>query len=146
MGSPWRQWPVGTVGRAHASAAGAPKNKGAPALGRSRGGFRTPIHILTDRRGRPLRLRVTAGQRHDSAQARALVAAGTDAPRPCLITDRSQDGDAFRAWLAQQGLKAVLPARNGRTHPQRPGTGPGAPRRGTEPRLAPTRATRGHPL
>ena len=104
------------------------------------------IHILTDRRGRPLRLRVTGGQRRDSAQARALAAAGTDAPRPCLIADRSQDGDAFRAWLAQQGLKAVLPARHGRTHPQRPGTVPGAPRRGTEPRMAPTRATRGHPL
>ena len=40
----------------------APKNKGAePALGRSRGGFSTKIHVLADRRGRPLRLRVTGG-------------------------------------------------------------------------------------
>ena len=130
----------GRDGRARA------RERGGRALGRSRGGFRTQIHILTDRRGRPLRLRVTGGQRRDSAQARALAAAGTDAPRPCLIADRSQDGDAFRAWLAQQDLKAVLPARHGRTHPQRPGTVPGAPRRGTEPRRAPTRATRGHPL
>ena len=72
-----------TVGRAHVSAAGAPPNKGTdPALGRSRGGFGTQIHILADRRGRPLRLRVTGGQRHDSTQARALVEDWTDGPRP----------------------------------------------------------------
>ena len=51
------------IGRAHASAAGAPKNKEAEsALGRSRGGFGTQIPILADRRGRPLHLRVTGGQ------------------------------------------------------------------------------------
>ena len=56
--------------RAHVSAAGAPQNKGTdPALGRSRGGFGTQIHILADRRGRPLRLRVTG-------------TSATTAPRP----------------------------------------------------------------
>ena len=67
-------WLDSPVGRAHVSAAGAPQNKGTdPALGRSRGGFGTQIHVLADRRGRPLR--VTGGQRHDSTQARALVEA-----------------------------------------------------------------------
>ncbi len=28
------------------------------------------------------------------------------------------DGDAFRAWLAQQSIEAVIPARKGRTNPQ----------------------------
>ena len=43
-----------TVVRVHA---GAPQNKGTDhALGRSRGGFGTQIHVLADRRGRPLRL------------------------------------------------------------------------------------------
>ena len=80
------------------SAAGAPKNKGTdPALDHSRGGFSTRIHILADRRGHPLRLRVTSGQRHDSPQARALVEAWTDTLLPCLISDRAYDGDAFRA-------------------------------------------------
>ena len=41
------------------------------------------------RRGRPLRLRVTGGQCHDSTQTRALVEAWMDAPRFCLITDRA---------------------------------------------------------
>ena len=108
-----------TIVRAHVSAAGAPKKKEAePALGRSRGGFGTQIHILADLRGRPLRLRVTGGQRHDSTQVWAWVEDWTDAPLPCLIADRTDDRDGFRAWLAQRGIEAVIPARRGRTHPQ----------------------------
>ena len=62
-----------------------------------------------------------------------------DAPRPCLIADRAYyDGDAFRAWLAQQGIEAVIPARNGRTNPQSHDLEwyKGAQRRGTGHRLA----------
>ena len=108
-----------TVVRAHASAAGAPQKKGLdPALGRGRGGLSTQIHILADQRGRPLCLRLTGGPRHDSTQARALVEAWTGAPLPCLIADRAYDGDAFRAWLEQQGIEAVIPSRKGRTNPR----------------------------
>ena len=47
-------------------AAGTPKHKEAdPARGRSRGGFGTRIPSLADHQGRPLRLRVTGGPRHD---------------------------------------------------------------------------------
>ena len=35
------------------------------ALGRSRGGFSTKIHVTVDGLGNPLRLHLTAGQRHD---------------------------------------------------------------------------------
>ena len=41
----------------------------AQALGRSRGGFSTKVHIAVDALGNPLRLILTAGQRHDSPQA-----------------------------------------------------------------------------
>ena len=101
----------------HAGTAVAPQNKGTDhALGRSRGGFGTQIYVLADRRGRPLRLRVTGGPRHDRTQARALVEAWTGAPRPCLMADRAYDGDTFRAWRAQRGTEAVIPARKGRTN------------------------------
>ena len=60
-----------TVMRARIRAAGTRQKKGTdPARGRSRGGVSTQIHILTDRRGRPLGLRVTGGQRHERTQAR----------------------------------------------------------------------------
>ena len=73
---------------------------------------------MADRRGRPLRLRVTGGQRHDRTQARAWVEAWTDTPRPCLMADRAYDGTPLRAWLAQRGAEVVIPARKGRTNPQ----------------------------
>ena len=44
--------------------------------------------------------------------------AWTDTPLPRLIANRAYDGDAFRAWREQQGIKAVTPARKGRTNPQ----------------------------
>jgi hypothetical protein len=52
----------------------APKKSGEQALGRSRGGFSCKIHITVDALGNPLRLVLTAGQRHDSTQATAAPA------------------------------------------------------------------------
>jgi hypothetical protein len=43
------------------------------ALGRSRGGLTTKIHMLCDGLGRPLRFMLTAGQRHDNLTAKALL-------------------------------------------------------------------------
>ena len=56
------------------------------------------------------------GQRHDSTQAWALGEDWTDGPLPYLIVDQAYDGDAFRAWLEIQGIKAVIPPRKGRTN------------------------------
>jgi hypothetical protein len=43
------------------------------ALGRSRGGFSTKIHVRVVGLGNPPRLRLVAGQRHDILQAVALL-------------------------------------------------------------------------
>ena len=107
-----------TMVRAHVSAVGAPSNQGPdPARGRSRGGFGTKVHRMSDRRSRPLALRLTGGQRHDSTQARALVEAWTAAPLSRLIADRAYDVDTFRDWLTQRGIQAVIPSRAGRLDP-----------------------------
>lgn len=54
-----------TVVRAHQHAAGA--KRGHPqALGRSRGGLSTKIHLVVDGRGRPLSLLITPGQAGDA--------------------------------------------------------------------------------
>jgi hypothetical protein len=51
------------------------KNGGqaAQALGRSRGGFSTKVHVSVDGLANPLRLRLTGGERHDITQAVALI-------------------------------------------------------------------------
>ena len=78
-----------TVVRAHPCSAGTLKKvahpaklrfPGAPAvdslpqaLGRSRGGFTTKVHIAVDGLGNPLRFILTGGQVHDVTQACSLV-------------------------------------------------------------------------
>jgi transposase len=74
----------GTVVRAHQHAAGA--RKGArcrqvagpadEALGRSRGGFSTKLHLRAEGGGKPMAVVVTAGQRHEQTAFRPLMEAG----------------------------------------------------------------------
>jgi transposase len=107
-----------TLVRAHPSAAGAPAARGGQAnqaLGRSRGGFTTKIHISVDAQGKPLRLRLTAGQRHDITQAPAL----TDGLQyEHLIADGSYDADDFIALIEAQDALPVIPSRANRRSPR----------------------------
>ena len=83
-----------------------PKKNGEQALGRSRGGFSCKIHIVVDALGNPLRLQLTAGQRHDIIQAEPLLA-GFDFER--LIADRGYAAADFIEFLLECGIEAVIP-------------------------------------
>jgi transposase len=83
-----------------------PKKNGEQALGRSRGGFSCKIHVTVDGLGNPLRLLLTAGQRHDSTQAYALLE-GFDFEQ--LIADRGYAAEDFIDYLRQRGINAVIP-------------------------------------
>ena len=70
-----------TVVRAHQHAAGARKTGREPgaedeALGRSRGGFTTKIHLRCEGYGKPVIFTVTGGQVHDTRQVSALISRG----------------------------------------------------------------------
>jgi transposase len=82
------------------------------ALGRSRGGFSTKIHIAVDALGNPLRLILTAGQRHDSPQAAALI---EDFEPQALIADKGYDSDALIEAVTAKGICAVIPPKKNRT-------------------------------
>ena len=84
----------------------APKKSGEQALGRSRGGFSCKIHVTVDGLGNPLRLCLTAGQRHDSTQSMALLE-GFDFER--LIADRGYAAEDFINYLLERGIQAVIP-------------------------------------
>ena len=87
----------------------APKKRGgqaAQALGRSRGGFSTKIHVTVDGLGNPLRLRLTAGQASDIGQAVALVE-GLGFDR--LLADRGYAGQEFYDWVVDQEMEPVIP-------------------------------------
>jgi transposase len=76
------------------------------ALGRSRGGFSTKIHVTVDGLGYPLRLHLTAGQRHDIIKAHDLI---VDLEFDFVIADRSYGAQDFVDELITSGIEPVLP-------------------------------------
>lgn len=87
----------------------------AEALGRSRGGFRTKIHVLTDALGTPLAFRLTGGQAADITQAEALL---PDDPIKAVVADKGYDADAFVITVTARGAAAVIPPRKNRQQPR----------------------------
>jgi transposase len=85
------------------------------ALGRSRGGFSTKLHVVVDALGNPLRVRLTAGQRHDSTQAGALL---EDLVFERVIADRGYAGQAVLDLVADQGAEAVIPPHQSAKEPR----------------------------
>nr|WP_246714648.1 IS5 family transposase [Rhizobium leguminosarum] len=87
--------------------------RGDQALGRSRGGLTTKIHMATDGRGRPLRIILTPGQRGDVTQAPALLE-GLEARR--VLADKAYDSNALRQVISSLGAEAVIPCNPTRKH------------------------------
>ncbi len=83
----------------------------AQALGRSRGGFSTKIHIAVDALGNPLRLLLTGGECHDSPQAEALI---EGFELQALIADRGYDADRLLEVITARGAEAVIPPKSRR--------------------------------
>lgn len=82
------------------------------ALGRSRGGFSTKLHVAVEATGRPVELSLTPGQAHDMTQASRLLAEHNP---HYLIADKGYDSDAFIRQIKSRGSTPVIPSRAGRT-------------------------------
>ena len=82
------------------------------AIGRSRGGLSSKVHITVDGLGNPLRFILTAGQCGDITQAEALV---LGLPGDYLIADKAYDSDRFRGIIAGQDMIAVIPSNRSRS-------------------------------
>src|SRR5512144_90074 len=87
----------------------------AEALGRSRGGFSTKIHALTDALGNPLALQLTGGQAADITQAETLL---PDESMDAVVADKGYDAKAFVATVSARGAAAVIPPRKNRQQPR----------------------------
>lgn len=105
-----------TVVRAHACAAGAENSSAeAEALGRSRGGFSTKVHAVTDALGYPVEFALTAGQAADITQAAGLL---PDEAVAAVIADKAYDADHFVTLLNKRDIKVVIPPRANRSEPR----------------------------
>jgi transposase len=85
------------------------------ALGRSRGGFSTKIHVMVDGLGYPLRLYLTAGQRHDILKAYDLI---DDLDFDFVIADRSYGAQDFLAEIRASGAEPVIPPKKNAKEPR----------------------------
>lgn len=99
------------------------------ALGRSRGGLTTKIHLAADLRCRPLARVTTAGQRHDSIAFTAVMdgidikrwTSGRPRTRPSrVLADKAYANKTIRAHLQCRGIKATIPQPTNRLRRGRP--------------------------
>jgi transposase len=124
-----------TIARAHQHAAGAcgkgDQQKQPPggiagvepadhALGRSRGGWTTKLHLGCEQGRKPLALLITAGQRGDSPQFAAVLErirvprleAGRPRTRPDrVLADKAYSSKGNRAYLRRRRIRCVIPVK-----------------------------------
>lgn len=90
-------------------------------MGRSRGGLSTKVHTAVDRRGRPLSIVVTGGQRNDSPVLTAVLedidvprlGPGRPRTRPdAVIADKAYSNGINRQQLRERGITAVIPEKS----------------------------------
>lgn len=91
------------------------------AIGRSRGGLTSKVHLISDGRGRPLNLIITAANINDTTMLSAVVdgirvaGAGPGRPRTrpeVVLADKGYPSRANRAYLAGRKIKANIPDRD----------------------------------
>jgi transposase len=75
----------------------------------------TKLHAVTDARGRPLKLFMTAGQVSDYTGAAALLCSLPEAD--WLLTDGGYDADWFREALKDKGIRPCIRGRKSRGQP-----------------------------
>ena len=109
-----------TVIRAHAHAAGARKAAGAQALGRSRGGFSTKLHLRADAHGRAVAFHLTGGERHDLLGVGPLFERGAlrtgkrGRPRwrpKTVVADKAYSAAWLLAAFRRKRIVPVIPSR-----------------------------------
>lgn len=111
----------GSSVRAHQHAAGAKGGQDGEALGRSRGGFSTKVHVKAEGNGKPMVVLLSVGQRHDSKLFEPLIENGA-VKRPgrglpkirpgCVVADEGYSYDSIRRYLNRRRIPAVIPLRS----------------------------------
>jgi transposase len=87
------------------------KNGSRQAIGRSRGGLTTKIHVIVDALGNPVTVSLTPGQASDLSQAAPLL----DEVEPeAFLADKAYDADALIEALEERGITPVIPPKANR--------------------------------
>jgi transposase len=124
---------LGGHGEKNPPVGGGPPEPADHALGRSRGGFGTKVHLVTAGRGLPLAVHLTAGQHQECESLESVLQAvriylprGRPRQRPAAVAgDKAYSFPRLRRWLRAHGMRAVIPER--RDHRDRRRHRPGRP-------------------
>ena len=79
------------------------------ALGRSRGGFSTKLHVVVNGLGLPVELQLTPGQAADITQAESLL---QDHAFDAVLGDKGYDSKKLIDFIHNRSAQAVIPPRS----------------------------------
>ena len=99
----------GSYIRAHQHASGARHGENR-AIGSSRGGSTTKIHLATDANGYPLDFEITGGEVHDSQVAPRLI--DLIGVAEYLVADKGYDSEKIREYAKNHAMIAVIPRKS----------------------------------
>lgn len=80
------------------------------AIGQSRGGQTTKIHLATDANGLPIDFKITGGDVHDSQVAKQLIDIVGEATY--LIADKGYDAEHIRICAKNKNMIPIIPLRS----------------------------------
>ena len=95
------------------------------ALGRSKGGFSTKIHLRCDAQGLPITFVLTVGERHETIVFEQLMEQGAvkraQGGRPRLrphrvVGDKGYSSGAIRRYLRRRGIRLTIPRKDNEKH------------------------------
>ena len=80
-------------------------------FGRSRGGFSTKIHCVTDALGNPLEFLITPGNYADCTQFKELI---KNLEFEAVLADKGYDSNSIVESIEKQGAESTIPPRRNR--------------------------------
>jgi transposase len=104
----------GSYVRAHQHASGARRGE-ERAIGKSRGGPTTKIHIAADAHGNPIYFEVTGGEVHDAKVASQIIEEIGEAEN--FIADKGYDSEAIREQARSAAMVPVIPRKSNSSKP-----------------------------
>jgi transposase len=99
----------GSYIRTHQHASGA-RHGFERAIGQSRGGRTTKIHLAADANGLPIDFKITGGEVHDSQVAEQLICEVGQADY--LIADKGYDSEKIRILVRKQHIVPIIPMKS----------------------------------
>ncbi|MEK6212154.1 MAG: IS5 family transposase [Pseudomonadota bacterium] len=107
-----------TMVKVHPDGTGAPKKNGPQAIGKSRGGWTTKIHLVAANARTAITFALSPGQAHDAAEGRQrLNRLGKPSWPIHLLMDRAYEGQETRQLALELGYIPVVPPKSNRITP-----------------------------